>query len=67
MVSILFLNKNASFMLFLSALNISSPLMQLIAPLLMLILPFIKILGMPVSLESYIKMLKKVLQNNSMV
>ena len=65
----LFLNKNASFMLFLSALNISSPLMQLIAPLLMLILPFffIKILGMPVSLESYIKMLKKVLQNNSMV
>ena len=65
----LFLNKNASFMLFLSALNISSPLMQILAPVLMLILPFffIKILGMPVSLDSYIKMLKKVLQNNSMV
>lgn len=65
----LFLNKNASFMLFLSALNISSPLMQLLAPLLMLILPFffIKILGMPVSLDSYIQMLKKVLKNNSIV
>ena len=39
----LFLNKNASFMLFLSALNISSPLMQLLAPLLMLILALILI------------------------
>lgn len=66
---ILFLNKSTTCMFFLSFLNVSSPLMQLIAPILMLIVPFlfIKIMGMPVTINSYISMLKNVLKDNNMV
>ena len=66
---IIFLNKSPSFLMFLSFLNISSPLMQLLAPVLMLIIPFIflKILGTRVTIETYIEMLKKVLKNNNVV
>ena len=66
---ILFLNKSSSCMFLLSFLNISSPLMQVLAPVLMLILPFlfIKLLGLPVTINSYIEMLKKVLKDNSMI
>lgn len=66
---ILFLNKSPSFLMFLSFLNVSSPLMQLLAPVLMLIIPFLalKIIGTRITIETYIEMLKKVLKNNNVV
>ncbi len=66
---IIFLNKSPSFLMFLSILNISSPLMQLLAPIMMLIIPFLflKLLGTPVTITTYITMLKKVLKNNNIV
>ncbi|RZD39699.1 MAG: hypothetical protein CXT73_07290 [Methanobacteriota archaeon] len=56
-----FLNSYAIFMYILSFLNITAPLMQLVAPLVSLILPFffLKLAGMPVTIEKYIEILKK--------
>mgnify|MGYP000612565674 CR=1 FL=1 len=59
-----FLNSYAIFMYFLSFLNITAPIMQLIAPLMAFILPFflLKAAGIPVSMDKYTEILKKIMK-----
>ena len=63
-----FLNSYAIFMYFLSFLNITAPIMQLIAPLMAFILPFflLKAAGIPVSMDKYTEILKKIMSTNAL-
>ena len=62
-----FLNLFAPFLYLLSFLNITAPLMQLLAPVLVFIMPFfiIKAMGLPISVAKYTELLKKLLANNA--
>ena len=55
------LNGYSSFLFLLSFYNISSPVLNLITPIALMILPFIliKILGMPITVNNYISLLKE--------
>jgi hypothetical protein len=61
------LNKSAIFLAILSFYNISAPIIQLIAPLFILILPFflIKMMNLPITWNTYYKILKTNLQNHA--
>jgi len=56
---LLFLNKSTIFLSILSLYNISSPVVNLMAPFFVLLLPFavLKVMGMPVTWNSYYKIL----------
>ena len=62
-----FLNKSVFFLTFLSFYNISSPVIQLVAPIMILILPFfvLKMLKMPVTWNTYSKILIENLKRHS--
>ena len=62
-----FLNLFAPFLYLLSFLNITAPLMQLVAPIMIFIMPFflLKAMGIPISVQKYTELLKKMLQSNA--
>ena len=61
------LNRSAIFLSILSFYNISAPVLQLIAPLFILIIPFVvlKMMNLPISWNSYYKILKENLRNHA--
>ena len=61
-----FLNYWPAFLHLLSILNISSPIMQLVAPIFMLLLPFLmlKVIGSQITISNYIDTLKITIRNN---
>tara|TARA_Y100000389_G_scaffold53846_1_gene49667 strand:+ start:13345 stop:15123 length:1779 start_codon:yes stop_codon:yes gene_type:complete len=61
------LNESSVFLFILSLYNILSPVINLITPLLILIIPFfiLKIMRLPITINSYIKILKTQFRNNS--
>lgn len=61
-----FLNLFAPFLYLLSFLNITAPLMQLVAPIMIFIMPFfiLKAMGIPITIQKYTELLKKMLHNN---
>ena len=63
----LWLNKSSSFLLILSFYSILSPVLNLIAPIIILIIPFliIKIMKIPITVSSYVMVLKKQLDKHS--
>lgn len=62
------LNENASAMQALCVYNMASPLITLITPIIFLILPFflLKIQGIPISVNQYLDVIKKLLSNHAL-
>ena len=63
----MWLNRSSMFLSILSFYNISAPVLQLIAPIFILIVPFfvLKIMQLPISWDSYYKILKENLKNHA--
>ena len=61
------LNRSTIFLSILSFYNISAPVLQLIAPLFILVIPFfvLKMMNLPISWNSYYKILKENLRNHA--
>ncbi len=64
---LMWLNKSSMFLSILSFYNISAPVLQLLAPLFILIVPFfvLKVMQLPISWNSYYKILKENLRNHA--
>lgn len=62
----MWLNRSSMFLSILSFYNISAPVLQLIAPIFILIVPFfvLKMMQLPISWDSYYKILKENLKNH---
>jgi hypothetical protein len=65
--SLQFLNEHEMFLQFMSVYTLASPVISLIMPILVLIMPFfmIKIKGLPVTLDDYILVLKRLIANHA--
>jgi hypothetical protein len=63
----MWLNRSSMFLSILSFYNISAPVLQLIAPIFILIVPFfvLKMMQLPISWDSYYKILKENLKNHA--
>jgi len=61
------LNKSAPFLSFMSVYNIASPVLNLLLPIIMMIIPFflLKIMRIPLTFESYKRILLEQLQHHS--
>jgi hypothetical protein len=65
--SLQFLNEHEMFLQFMSVYTLASPVISLIMPILVLIMPFfmIKIKGLPITLDDYILVLKRLIANHA--